>query len=256
MGFVSHLFWPWGMFVQIAALIHFFKRRPAWYWFYVVLIGGLLGSAVYIVAEIIPDAGLARQGFQRYGRRSRIATVEATVRDNPSVANLEELGELYWDQRQYAKAREIFDRAISTRADSPRTFYRRGQCEMELRDYARAVSDLEEAIRGDSKTDNYRGQMLLAQAYAAVGRNDDASAWFAEAVKRSSTPEILFSYAEFLAAQNHNDEARQWLATLEEKRKSSPRYVQRVERVWFRKGKALANQLKKNAGPASVSAKT
>jgi hypothetical protein len=92
--------------------------------------------------------------------------------------------------------------------------------------------------------------MLLAQAYAAVGRNDDASVWFAEVVKRSSTPEILFSYAEFLAAHNCNDEARQWLATLEEKRKSSPRYVQRVERAWFRKGKSLANQLKKHAGPA------
>jgi hypothetical protein len=245
MGFVSHLFWPWGMFVQIAALVHFFKRRPGWYWFYVILIGGALGSAVYIVAEVIPDAGLARQGFQRYGRRSRIATVEATVRDNPSVANLEELGELYWDQRQYAKAREIFDRAIATKADSSRTFYRRGQCEMELHDYAAAVPDLEEAIRGEPKIDNYRGEMLLAQAYAAVGRNDDAAVWFAEAVKRSSTPEILFSYAEFLAAQNRNDEAREWLTNLEEKGKSSPRYVQRVERTWFRKGKSLASKLKR-----------
>jgi hypothetical protein len=247
MWFVSHLFWPWGMFVQIAALIHFFKRRPEWYWLWIILIFGALGSAVYIVAEVIPDAGLARQGFRRYGRRSRIAVVEATVLDNPSVANLEELGELYWDQREYAKAREVFDRAIATKADSSRTFYRRGQCEMELRDYAAAVPDLEEAIRGDAKVDNYRGEMLLAQAYAAVGRMDDAHAWFAEAAKRSSTPEMLFSYAEFLASQNRIDDAQEWLAQLEEKRKSSPGYIQRVERIWFRKGKALSNRLKKGA---------
>ncbi|HKQ86807.1 MAG TPA: tetratricopeptide repeat protein [Candidatus Acidoferrales bacterium] len=254
MSFVSHLFWPWGMFVQIAALIHFFKRRPEWYWFWVILFFGAVGSAVYIVAEVIPDAGLARQGFQRYGRRSRIAVVEATVRDNPSVANLEELGELYWDQREYAKAKEVYDRAIATRADSSRTFYRRGQCEMALGDYVAAVPDLEEAIRGDAKTDNYRGEMLLAQAYAAAGRMDDANAWFADAVKRSSTPEVLFSYAEFLASQNRTDEAREWLTQLQEKHKSAPRYVQRVERVWFRKGGSLFRRLKKNASPAAAPA--
>ena len=104
--------------MQVLALIHFFRRRPEWYWFYVILFFGALGSAVYIVAEVVPDFGLARQSFQRFSRGSRVATVEATVRQNPSVANLEELGELYWDQRQYAKAREIFDRAISTKADS------------------------------------------------------------------------------------------------------------------------------------------
>jgi len=247
MGFVSHLFWPWGLFLQIAAIIHFFKRRPEWYWFYIILIGGALGSAIYIVAEVVPDFGLARQGWQRYSRGSRIAVVEATVRANPSVANLEELGELYFDQRQYAKAREAFDRAIATKADSSRTFYRRGQCEMELLDYAAAVPDLEEAVRGDPKMDGYRVELLLAQAYAAVGLNDNAAIWFADAVKRSNAPEFLYSYAAFLASQNRNEEARGWLAQLEEKRKTSPRYVQRVERPWFRKARALRSQLEKSS---------
>lgn len=247
MGFVSHLFWPWGMFVQIAALVHFFKRRPEWYWFYIILIGGALGAAVYIVAEVVPDFGIARQGLQRYGSRSRIAVLEATVRDNPSVANLEELGELYWDQRDYVKAREIFGRAIATRADSPRTICRHGQCAFELGDFAAAIPDLEVAVRSDAKLDGYRGEMLLAQAYAAVGRNEDAAAWFADAVNRSSTPEMLFSYAAFLAAQNRTEEAQRWLDALEEKRRSSPRYVLRVERPWFRKGRTLMSQLKRAA---------
>ena len=245
MGFVSHLFWPWGMFVQLAAIVHFFKRRPEWYWFYVILIGGALGAAVYIVAEVVPDFGLAQAGFQRFGRRSRIAIVEATVRDNPSVANLEELGEIYWDQRDYTRAREAFSRAIATRADSERTFYRRGQCAMELGDFAAAVPDLEEAVRRDAKMDGYRGEMLLGKAYSAVGRVDDAAAWFAQSVLHSSTPEVLFSYAEFLATHNRTPEAREWLDALEQKRKSSPRYVQRVERPWFRKARALSRQLKK-----------
>jgi hypothetical protein len=103
------------MFVQLAALVHFFRRRPEWYWFYVILIGGALDSVIYFFAEVVPDFDLARASIQRYGRRSRIAIAEATARENSSVANLEGLGELYLDQRRYATAREAFDHAIDTR---------------------------------------------------------------------------------------------------------------------------------------------
>ena len=95
--------------------------------------------------------------------------------------------------------------------------------------------------------DGYRGELFLAQSYAAIDRNEDASAWFADVVTRSSTPEILFSYADFLAAQSQIAEAREWLDQLEEKRKSSPRYVKRAERSWFRKGRALSKQLRFSA---------
>jgi hypothetical protein len=247
MGFLGHFYLSWGTIVQILAFVHFFMRRPSWYWFYVILMGGWIGAVIYGVVEIVPDFDLAQAGIQRFARGSRIASVEATVRANPSVANLEELGELYWDQRKYPKAREVFDRAIATKGDSARTFYRRAQCEMEMRDFAAAVPDLEQAMRSEPKIDNFRGVMLLGQAYAATGKIDAATAWMADSVTRSSTPEVLYSYAAFLASQNRNDEAREWLDNLEEKRKTSPRYVQRVERSWFRKGKALSNQLKKTA---------
>ncbi|HEV3221023.1 MAG TPA: tetratricopeptide repeat protein [Candidatus Acidoferrales bacterium] len=243
MFFLSHLFYPWGFIVQIIALVHFFRRRPEWYWLLIIFMGGFIGAVVYIIAEVIPDAGLARKAFQGYGRKSRIAVVEATVAENPSVANLEELGELYWDDKQYAKAREVFDRAIATKADAPQTFYRRGMCAFYLGDFAAAVPDLETAVRADPKMDFYRAAMFLSQAYAAVGRNDDAAALFAEAAQLSSTPEMLYNYAAFLKSQGKTAESREWLDKLEEKRRTSPRYLQRVERDWFRKGKALMKEL-------------
>jgi hypothetical protein len=243
MFFLSHLFYPWGFIVQIVALVHFFRRRPEWYWLLVIFMGGFLGAAVYIIAEVIPDAGLARKAFEGYGRKSRISVVEATVAENPSVANLEELGELFWDDKQYARAREAFDRAIATKADAPQTFYRRGMCAFELGDFKAAVPDLEFAVHAVPKMDFYRGAMFLAQAYAAVGQNEDATVLFAEAAQLSSTPEMLYNYTAFLKAQGRVSEAREWVEKLEEKRRTSPRYVQRVERDWFRKGKALRKEL-------------
>jgi len=70
--------------------------------------------------------------------------------------------------------REAFDRAIATRADAPRTFYLRGQCEMQLRDFPAAVRDFEESIRGDAKLPlamgGYPDQQLRPEHSADLGR--------------------------------------------------------------------------------------
>src|SRR5579871_6376425 len=129
---LGYLFYPWGFLVQIAALVHFLRRRPEGYWLWVIFFGGFLGAAVYIVVEILPDVAQLKSTYRGYGRRSRIGEVETAILDNPSAANFEELGELYWDEKQYGKAREAFDRAIATRSDSPHCFYRRGLCLMEI----------------------------------------------------------------------------------------------------------------------------
>ena len=196
-----------------------------------------------LIVEVLAEADLLRTALERRARKTRISGVEAQVIDNPSVANLEELGELYWDARDYAKAREAFNRAVGTGSDSSRTFYRRGLCSLELGDAAAAVPDLEYSFRTEPKLDLYRGGMFLARAYAATGRNAEAAKVFSEAMQHTSTPEMLCSYAAFLAGQNRKEEAREWLNRLEETKRTAPRFVQRTERAWFNKGKALRKQL-------------
>jgi hypothetical protein len=240
---LSYLFYPWGFIVQLVALVHFFRRRPDGFWLWVIFFGGFLGAAVYVVAEMLPDAGLLRNVYQGYGRKSRIATVETAILDNPSAANFEELGELYWDEKQYAKAKEAFDRAIATRSDSPHCFYRRGLCLMALGQIADALPDFERVVRGDPKYHSYRAKLMLAQAYAATGRLEEAALLFAEVAQHSNTPETLYTYAAFLKSQNRSDEARESLRQLLQKKRTLPRYWQRIERPWFRKGHALLKQL-------------
>jgi len=244
MGFFSHLFYPWGFVVQIAALAHFFwRRRASFVWLWIIFIGGFVGAAAYLIVEVVAEADLLRVAMERRARKERISGVEAQILDNPSVANLEELGELYWDQKDYTKARDAFERAVQTKSASSRTFYRRGQCSLELGDPAAAVPDLEYAFRSEPKLDVYRVGMFLARAYAATGRNTEAATVFSATMQHTSTPEMLCSYAAFLAGQNRKDEAREWLNRLEETKRTAPRFVQRTERAWFNKGKALGKQL-------------
>jgi hypothetical protein len=240
---LSHLFYPWGFIVQVVALVHFIRRRPDGFWLWVIFIGGFPGALVYIVAEMLPDAGLLRNLYQGYGRKSRIAVVETAILDNPSAANFEELGELYWDEKKYAKAQQAFDRAILTRSDSPHCFYRRGLCLMALGHPAAAVPDFERVVRGDPKYDWHRAKLMLAEAYAATGRDEEAAPLFADVVQHSTTPETLYTYAAFLKSQNRSEEARESLRQLLQKKRTLPRYWRRIERPWFRKGQSLLKEL-------------
>ena len=237
------LFYPWGFLVQIVALVHFVRRRPDTYWLYVIFFGGFLGASVYIAAEMFPDLGLLRGVFQGFGRRSRIQALQTQILDNPSAGNYEELGELHLEQKEFAKGREAFSNAIAARSDSPHAFYHRAQCSLGLGDSAGAIPDLEHVVAKDGKFDYYRAAGLLADAYARTGQLEKAAPLFAEVTTYSTTPEMLYNYASFLRLQNRNGEAREWAQKLIAKKRTLPRYMQRVERPWFRKGKALLKQL-------------
>ncbi len=186
---LSYLFYPWGFIVQGLAIVHFVRRRPENYWFYIIFFGGFLGASVYIVAEVLPDLGLLRGVFQGFGRRSRIQKVETAILDNPSPANYEELGELYKDQGQFEKARDAFNHTITGRSDSIYTFYSRAQSSLGMKDLAAAIPDLERVVAGDRKFDYYRAAGLLANAYAQTGQLERADQLFAEVTQISTTPE-------------------------------------------------------------------
>jgi hypothetical protein len=240
---LNYFFYPWGYVLQILALVHALRRRPDAYWYLIILMGGMLGAIAYILIEVLPDAGLARDAFSGLGRKSRIQAVETAILDNPSAANYEELGDLHFDQGQFAEARAAYEKSIEVRNDSVYAFYRRGQCAIQLGDFAAAQPDLEYVVGSDRKYDSYRAAALLAHIYANTGHPEDAEAWFVEVSKFSTTSETLFNYALFLKSQNRRAEAKEWAEKILSKQRTMPRYLKRLERPWARKTEALVREL-------------
>jgi hypothetical protein len=242
-SFLFFAFSWWSIVLRIVALVHFIRRRPNFYWLWVILLFSWVGAAIYIVVEVIPDAGLLRDSFQVFPRRRRIQELERIVLDNPSAGNYEELGLLYLDDGSYARARASYDKAISSRTDHPDPFYRRGIAEIELADFAAAVPDLERAVMSDPDYDFHRAKGLLAWAYAQTAQNEKADAMFREATRISTISETYYHYALFLQSQGRAAEAREWAQKILAKKPTMPGYLRRRERPWFRKADALLARL-------------
>jgi hypothetical protein len=243
MGYFSLFLYPWNFVLQGVAIVHFIRRRPDWYWLWIILIGGGLGAIVYIAVEVLPDFGLLRESVKVFPRRRRIRELEAIILDNPAPGNYEELADLLLEEKKYARARECFDKSISARTDSPDPFYRRGICEIELQDFPAAVADLERVVNKDPKYDFYRASGLLAHAYAKTGDAQKADALFRQTVQISTLSETYLNYAEFLRSQARNAEAREWTQRVLAKKPTLPSYLRRRERPWFRRAKGLLKQL-------------
>jgi len=242
MGLIG-LFYPWGIILQGLAIVHFIRRRPDTYWLYIIMFLGPVGAAIYIVAEVLPDLGLLRESFKGFPRRKRIRELEAAILDNPSAGNYEELADLYLDEKKFARARQCYDKAISSRTDSPDPFYRRAIAEIEMGDFAGAVPDLERVIARDRKYDFYRALGLLAHSYANTGQSEKAEALFQQATQISTLSETYFNYASFLSAQGRNAEAREWAQRIMAKKPTMPGYLKRRERPWFRRANALLKRV-------------
>jgi hypothetical protein len=233
----------YGLILVVLALVHFMRRRPDTYWLWIILMGGGLGAIAYILVEVLPDLGLLRVQFRILSHRKRIRQLETLIIDNPSAGNYEELADLYFEKQEYQKAKECYDRAISSRTDSPDPFYRRALCEIELKDFKAAAADLELVMKKDRNYDYQRAAGLLAYTWSQTGQPEQAAQLFQQVTETSTLSETQYNYARFLAESGKESEARDWAQRIVNKKVTMPRYLKRRERPWFRRATSLLKRL-------------
>ncbi len=244
MGYLNHLFYPWGWILTGISIVHFIRRRPDTFWIYVILFLGPLGAVVYLAAEALPDMGtFGQSSFKAFPRRKRIKELVGLVQHNPSSGNFEELGDLYMDDGKLPLARTAYDQAIAARADTAGPFYGRGVCNVLLADPAAAIPDLERIVEKEPAYDFHRAAGLLAHAYAQAGQKDRAEALFRQTTTLSTSSETYLNFANLLASEGRNDEARQWAQRVLDKKPAMPGYLRRRERPWFRGASKLLKTL-------------
>jgi hypothetical protein len=243
MGLLRFLFFPWSLIFQVLAIIHYIRRRPDWYWLYLIIFLGEVGAVLYFIFVVLPDLKGSSSIFRGASRGKRIGQLEFAVLDNPSAENYEELGDLYMQQGNLVQARAAFDKAIAAPYSTLDAVYRRATCAIQLGDTPAAVPDLERVIAKEPDYDFHRAAGLLARAYALTGQKEKAEACFRKATDTSTLSETYLYYAEFLASQGRSAEARQWAQRVLAKERAMPDYLRRRERKWFQGANELLKRL-------------
>jgi hypothetical protein len=147
------------------------------------------------------------------------------------------------DDGKLQLARDAFNKAIAARVDTPDTYYRRGICALQLGDAPAALPDLERVVQKEPNYDFRRAGGMLAHAYAQTGQKEKAEALFRQVVELSTLSETYLNFADLLASEGKNAEARQWAQKVLDKRPTMPGYLRRRERPWFRAASKLLRRL-------------
>ena len=235
-------FFSWGILLQIAAIVHWARRRPATYWLFIIIFFGFLGALAYFLVEGI-DFDAVGRSIKGPSRRRRIHMLQVMVRDNPSAGNYEELGELLLTEERFAEAKAAFDAALSQRTDSVDPFYRRGIAEFELGDYEHAIADFEHVVKLEPKYDYSRARSLLAQSLAKAGRTADAEAAFDVLASSTTSCETTIAAAEFYAGRGRTREARELAESMLARRATMPAYQIRRDRPFLRRATKLLRRI-------------
>src|SRR5574341_231625 len=181
---MPHFPWTLGVLFQVLMLVHFFRRRPEGYWFFVILFLGPLGALVYFVIEVVPDLRMKPPAIARFERRRRRQWLEHMAGEAPTIETLQELGEICAAEGEHARAVDLFTRALKRDPESREALYGRGKSLMALGEIERAIADLEPVARAEPAYSFYEAYLTLAECYERGGRGDAARAAYQDILGR------------------------------------------------------------------------
>ncbi len=125
----------------------------------------------------------------------------------------------------------------------PILFTGAGVCAIQLGDAAAALPDLERVVAKDPDYDFHRAAGLLAHAYAQTGQKEKAEALFRHVTITSTLSETYLNFADLLASEGRNAEAREWAQKVLDKKPTMPGYLRRRERPWFRRANEMLKRV-------------
>jgi hypothetical protein len=227
-----------SLLIQIALIIHVLRTGRAYWWIFLILFFPGVGSAVYVIVEILPSIGLFS-----FLRRTEARAIEAidpgrdmraaqkAFDESPTVGNRLKLAHAASDAGQWSLAEEQFGACLSGQfADDPAALLGHATALVELGRAQEALGRIEE-LRAQGR-EGAQEALVFARAAAALGRAEEADEAFAFATPRVPGLEAQARYVRFLRAQNRDAEAIEQLADLDRRLKAIPAHFKPEANRW------------------------
>ena len=241
-----------GIHILIAIFfaVHAVRTRREMYWLLVLFLFPLLGSVVYFFAVFLPStrldhsaarAGRALQASLDPGREVREA--QRAFELTPTAHNQMRLAQALLETGQAAQAAGQYDACLQGPFARDAEL-RLGAARARLASGNAAGSiALLEALRAEQP--GFRPEqtgILLGQAYAAAGRQDEAGSQFAAAAQRFGSLEARAELAIWALANGKPQVADPELQEIERTRKHMPAHSRKLNAELFRRVDAARAQ--------------
>jgi hypothetical protein len=237
--------------VAIFFAVHVIRTGQPMYWLMILFLFPGIASVVYFVAIYLPNSKL------QHGARKAVSAAAKTLDPGrelrearqayeftPTAQNQMRLASALLEAGQAEEAASTYEACLSGPfANDLEIRYGAARATLASNRAAAAVAHLQTIRGADDKFRPEPVSLLLAQAYAAAGRNDDARAEFEFALSRYNSFTVQAEFAIWAAGVGDADRAKQLYVEL-----------QRTMEHWARHTRDLNQQLVRrlNAAMGSI----
>jgi hypothetical protein len=215
-------------------------RRGEWLWAVFIFLFPPLNAPLYFFLVYRQSVGGVR-GFELPGAadRRRIKELQDQIHHLDKAHHHSQLGDLYFRQGKLDQAEARYRAALEREPEDADTLAHYGQCLLRQRRAAEALPLLERVVAQDPGHDFGHTRMALAEAYAALGRPDDALAAWQAVLERHTYARARVQLAELYLARGQPELARGELDGVIADDAHAPEFQRRQERVWVQGARTL-----------------
>ncbi len=220
-------------------------RRREWVWVVFIIACPFFGSFWYYFS-VYRDSPSATRGFELPGAhdRQRIQELLGQIHHLDKAHHYSQLGDVYFQQGKLEKAEACYRSALERDAQDIDTRAHLGQCFLRQKKPAEARPLLEAVCLENPKHDYGHSLMGLAETLAELGEIDSAIAIWQRVTENHSYPRARVQLAELYIAKKQPELARVQLEEVLADAPHAPAFQRKRERVWVRRAKKLAGQLR------------
>lgn len=233
--------------LQFICLVHMVRTGRPYWWLWIILVGSYLGSAVYILTQVIPD--LRNDPRARRAARSVVKSIDPE-RDRRRIAAQLDVADTVENRLRLARealelgdapqAEALFESARKgPHASDPDILLGLAQAQFARGDAAATRATLDALIAANPSFRSVDGHLLYACALEQLGEHDAALHEYEALATSYPGEEARVRYAELLAKRERFVDARKVLDDIAKRERAAPSYYRRKEKDWLAQAKAL-----------------
>jgi hypothetical protein len=227
--------------LAISLAVHAMRTGRNMYWIMILLMAPVLGSLIYIGAELLPEvlsgykaqkAGQAARRALDPGRDARRALDQLEVARTP--ANLKSAADALLELGRAEEASTLYQEALSGAfADDPALLAGSARAAFECGNAPSALASLDKLRAAEPNARMPEEHLLYARALEDVGRNADAEREYRAVTAYYPGAEALARYGLMLERLGRPEEAAGCWDKILAGARIAPRFARRVQKRWI-----------------------